>query len=76
MRARRELSLAGIEKVAFGQKPSTWTEAQRAEVFRTLPGLKDNKAVLDALEVAVLHAFEAAVLDILSSGVRAVMPGA
>ncbi|NBX34973.1 hypothetical protein EBR16_06395, partial [bacterium] len=55
MRARREVALGGIERVAFGQKPSTWTDAQRAEIFRALPGLKDNKAVLDALEARPLQ---------------------
>jgi ABC-type transport system involved in cytochrome c biogenesis permease subunit len=54
MRARRELALSATERIAFGQKPSTWTEAQRAEIFRTLPGLKDNPAVLGALETRPL----------------------
>ncbi|MFM7242404.1 MAG: cytochrome c biogenesis protein, partial [Opitutia bacterium] len=54
MRARRELALSGPERIAFGRKPSAWSPEERSEIFRVLPGLKDNKAVLDALEVRPL----------------------
>ena len=54
MRARRELALSGPERIAFGRKPSTWSPEERSEIFRVLPGLKDNKAVLDTLEVRPL----------------------
>ena len=54
MRSRRELALTKLERVAFGQKPSTWTAEQRTEIFQEIPGLKDNQAVLDTLEIRPL----------------------
>ncbi len=54
MRSRRELALTKLERVAFGQKPSTWTAEQRTEIFQEIPGLKDNQAVLDSLETRPL----------------------
>ncbi|GDY18402.1 cytochrome c biogenesis protein [Verrucomicrobiota bacterium] len=54
MRSRRELALTKLERVAFGQKPSTWTAEQRTDIFQEIPGLKDNQAVLDTLEIRPL----------------------
>ncbi len=42
MRSRTSISLNKIEQVAFGQKPSTWTAAQKAEIAKELPGLDAN----------------------------------
>jgi ABC-type transport system involved in cytochrome c biogenesis permease subunit len=39
MRSRTSLSLSKIERVAFGQRPSTWTKEQREEIAKELPAL-------------------------------------
>ena len=42
MRSRTSISLNKIERVAFGQKPSTWTAEQKTEIAKDLPGLDAN----------------------------------
>ena len=42
MRARREIALTALEATAFGKKPSTWTEAEKAEIAQQLPELNDG----------------------------------
>lgn len=49
MRARREIALTRLERVAFGQKPSSWTAEQRAEILKEFPGL--DATVQAALEL-------------------------
>ena len=39
MRSRTSISLSKLERVAFGQRPSTWTTEQRAEIAKELPAL-------------------------------------
>jgi len=39
MRSRTSISLTKIERVAFGQPPSTWTAEQREEIAKELPAL-------------------------------------
>ena len=39
MRSRTSISLTKIERVAFGQRPSTWTNEQREEIAKELPTL-------------------------------------
>jgi len=39
MRSRTSISLTKLERVAFGQRPSTWTEEQRKEIVTELPTL-------------------------------------
>jgi hypothetical protein len=39
MRARTSVALSKIERVAFGQRPSTWTAEQRAEIAKEIPAL-------------------------------------
>ncbi|MEI6247066.1 MAG: cytochrome c biogenesis protein CcsA [Verrucomicrobiota bacterium] len=39
MRARREIALTELEAVAFGRKPSTWTEAEKADIKEQYPEL-------------------------------------
>ncbi len=41
MRSRTSISLSPIERIAFGQKPSTWTAAEKKEIFAELPNLQD-----------------------------------
>ena len=42
MRARREIALSPLEATAFGRKPSTWTEAEKAEIAQQLPEITDG----------------------------------
>ena len=39
MRSRTSISLTKLERVAFGQPPSTWTAEQREEIAKELPAL-------------------------------------
>ena len=39
MRSRTSISLTKLERVAFGERPSTWTEAQRKEIATEIPAL-------------------------------------
>jgi len=39
MRSRTSISLSKLERVAFGQRPSTWTAEQREEIAKELPAL-------------------------------------
>ncbi|MEY4132355.1 MAG: hypothetical protein RL592_413, partial [Verrucomicrobiota bacterium] len=39
MRSRTSISLTKLERVAFGQRPSTWTKEQREEIAKELPAL-------------------------------------
>jgi len=39
MRSRTSISLTKLERVAFGQQPSTWTKEQREEIAKELPAL-------------------------------------
>ena len=39
MRSRTSISLTKLERVAFGQRPSTWTAEQREEIAKELPAL-------------------------------------
>ena len=48
MRSRREIRLTDLERIAFGQKPSTWTAEQKKLISEALPGV-DTK-VQAALE--------------------------
>ena len=41
MRARREVALTPLEAVAFGKKPSTWTDAEKADIAQQLPEVTD-----------------------------------
>ena len=42
MRARREIALTETEAAAFGKKPSTWTEAEKAAIAKQLPEITDE----------------------------------
>ena len=42
MRSRTSISLTKLERVAFGQRPSTWTKEERAEIAKELPALDDK----------------------------------
>jgi ABC-type transport system involved in cytochrome c biogenesis permease subunit len=42
MRARRELTLTELEATAFGRKPSTWTDAEKAEITQQFPEISDE----------------------------------
>ncbi len=46
MRSRTSISLTKLERVAFGQRPSTWTAEQRAEIAKELPALDDKLQAL------------------------------
>jgi ABC-type transport system involved in cytochrome c biogenesis permease subunit len=46
MRSRTAISLTKLERVAFGQRPSTWTPEQRAEIAKELPALDDKLQAL------------------------------
>jgi ABC-type transport system involved in cytochrome c biogenesis permease subunit len=39
MRSRTSISLTKLERVAFGQRPSTWTKEQREEIAQEIPAL-------------------------------------
>ena len=41
MRARREIALTELEATAFGKKPSTWTDTEKADIAKQLPELTD-----------------------------------
>ncbi|MEY3949348.1 MAG: Cytochrome c biosis protein CcsA, partial [Verrucomicrobiota bacterium] len=52
MRSRTSISLSKIERVAFGQPPSTWTAEQRAEIAKELPALSTElQALLEKRQV-------------------------
>ena len=55
MRSRTSISLSPIERIAFGQKPSTWTAAEKKEIFAELPNLQDAnlQAALEKRSVRV-----------------------
>ena len=42
MRSRTSIGLSKLERVAFGQRPSTWSAEQRAEIAKELPALDAN----------------------------------
>ena len=42
MRSRREIRLTDLERIAFGQKPSTWTAEQKKQIAEALPGVDAN----------------------------------
>jgi ABC-type transport system involved in cytochrome c biogenesis permease subunit len=46
MRSRTSISLSPLERVAFGQRPSTWTAEQRAEIAKELPALSTELQAL------------------------------
>ena len=46
MRSRTSISLSKLERVAFGQPPSTWTAEQRAEIAKELPALSTELQAL------------------------------
>ena len=46
MRSRTSISLTKIERVAFGQRPSTWTNEQREEIAKELPTLSTELQAL------------------------------
>ena len=39
MRSRTSISLTKLERVAFGERPSTWTDAQRKDIATEIPAL-------------------------------------
>ena len=39
MRSRTSISLTKIERIAFGQRPSTWTKEQREEIAKEIPAI-------------------------------------
>ncbi len=52
MRSRTSISLSKLERVAFGQPPSTWTAEQRAEIAKELPALSTElQALLEKRQV-------------------------
>ena len=46
MRSRTSISLTKLERVAFGQRPSTWTKEQREEIAKELPALSPELQAL------------------------------
>jgi len=46
MRSRTSISLTKLERVAFGQRPSTWTKEQREEIAKELPTLSTELQAL------------------------------
>ncbi len=46
MRSRTSISLTKLERVAFGQRPSTWTKEQRDEIAKELPALSPELQAL------------------------------
>ena len=46
MRSRTSISLTKLERVAFGQRPSTWTKEQREEIAKEIPALDDKLQAL------------------------------
>ena len=46
MRSRTSISLSKLERVAFGQRPSTWTAEQRVEIAKELPALSTELQAL------------------------------
>ena len=42
MRSRTSISLTKLERAAFGQRPSTWTKEERAEIAKQMPALDDK----------------------------------
>ena len=54
MRSRTSLSLTPLERVAFGQRPSTWTAEQRTQIAKELPALTPElQAMLEKRPVVV-----------------------
>ncbi|NBV79221.1 MAG: hypothetical protein EBR62_05085 [Verrucomicrobia bacterium] len=53
MRARREIALTELEATAFGRKPSTWTDAEKADIAKQLPEITD--AIKQQLEKRPVH---------------------
>ena len=52
MRSRTSISLSPLERVAFGQRPSTWTAEQREEIAKELPALSTElQAMLEKRQV-------------------------
>lgn len=72
MRSRREIRLSDLEKVAFGQKPSTWSLEQRAQIAQELPGVDDKiQAQLEKRSVTVRGNSIAAIDWLIEVGFRA-----
>ena len=46
MRSRTSISLTKIERIAFGQRPSTWTKEQREEIAKEIPTLSTELQAL------------------------------
>ena len=46
MRSRTSISLTKLERVAFGQRPSTWTKEQREEIAKEIPALSTELQAL------------------------------
>jgi len=46
MRSRTSISLTKIERIAFGQRPSTWTKDQREEIAKEIPALSTELQTL------------------------------
>jgi ABC-type transport system involved in cytochrome c biogenesis permease subunit len=46
MRSRTSISLSPLERVAFGQRPSTWTAEQREDITKALPALSTELQAL------------------------------
>ena len=72
MRSRTAISLSKLERIAFGQKPSTWTAEQKAEIAKELPGLDANlQAALEKRPVRLTGGSISAVDWLIEVGFRA-----